>query len=356
MPGKRPWDTSEDRVVRFLQKHFGLRTATLKMGIGDDAAVFHPPGADEFWAVTTDILLEDIDFRRGWLTPGQLGHKSLAANLSDLAAMGVQPRYYTVGLGIPGELKQNWIAAFYRGMSRLGDAHGAMLIGGDLSRSTRGLHISIAAFGETLHRRLLYRSGGSPGDLIFVTGTLGLSAAGLKLLELGKTRGESLPERLALKAHREPQPRCETGTWLAQSGLVRCMMDLSDGLSADLPRMCAAGRTGAEIYTELLPSFPECAAWRCDPLTLALHGGEDFELLFAVPARALQAFRAAYPRGFPQVTQIGKLTRKTGVVCRSGPGKPPTPLPALGFDHFRHPASPRKPSNYSAHQSRYLNA
>lgn len=309
--------------------------ASLEMGIGDDAAVFHPPGADEFWAVTTDILLEDIDFCRGWLTPGQLGHKSLAANLSDLAAMGVRPRYYTVGLGIPGELKQNWIAAFYRGMSRLGDAHGAMLIGGDLSRSPHGLHIAIAAFGETLHRRLLYRSGGSPGDLVFVTGTLGLSAAGLRLLELGKTRGESPPERLALKAHREPQPRCETGIWLAQSGLARCMMDLSDGLSVDLPRMCAASRTGAEIYTELLPSFSGCATWRCDPLMLALHGGEDFELLFAVPATGLQAFRAAYPRTYPQVTQIGKLTRKTGIVCRSGPGRPSNPLPALGFDHFR---------------------
>ncbi len=319
----------------FLRKHFARTAASLKMGMGDDAAVFHPPGAGEFWVVTTDLLLEDIDFRRGWLTPRQLGHKSLAVNLSDLAAMGARPRFHTVALGLPDELGQAWITAFYKGMSRLGDSLQSALIGGDLSRSRQGVHISIAALGESLRRRLLYRSGGNPGDVLFVTGALGLSAAGLRLLESGKTRGVSKAERLALKAHRLPQPRCETGVWLAQCGLVSCMMDLSDGLSADLPRLCAASGVGAEIYTATLPAFAPSAAWGGDPTALALHGGEDFELLFAVPESKLIAFRAGYPRGYPEITSIGRLTRRRGVVCRARPGRPAQPLPALGFDHFR---------------------
>jgi thiamine-monophosphate kinase len=333
---------SEDRIVQFLQKQYGRRAAFLKKGIGDDAAVFHPRGADELWVVTTDILLEDIDFRRGWLTPAQLGHKSLAVNLSDLAAMGARPRFYTVALGLPEEPRQGWISSFYRGMSRLGDTHGAVLIGGDLSRSQHGLHISITAFGETFHKKLLYRSGGGPGDTLFVTGTLGLAAAGLRLLELGDRRASG-PARLALKTHREPEPRCKTGIWLAQSGLASCMMDISDGLSVDLPRLCAASRTGAEIYTEQLPTFPKSAAWGCNPLALALHRGEDFELLFAVPERNLEKLRRYYPRKHPRITPIGKLTESPRVICRPAPGKPPMPLPALGFDHFKkEPGSKKK--------------
>ncbi len=335
MPVGRQASVSEDRIVDFLRKHFARSAASLKMGMGDDAAVFRPAGAKELWVVTADLLLEDIDFRSSWLTPRQLGHKSLAANLSDLAAMGARPRFHVVALGLPDGFGQAWIAAFYRGMSRLGDSLGSTLIGGDLSRSSHELHVSIAALGESLNRRLLYRAGGKPGDVLFVTGTLGLSSAGLRLLESGKTSGASKAELLALRAHRLPEPRCETGVWLAQCGLVSCMMDLSDGLSADLPRLCAASEVGAEIYAASLPAFAPCAAWGFDPTAMALHGGEDFELLFAVPEKRLSAFRAGYPRGFPQITPIGRLIRRRCVLSRARPGSPARPLPALGFDHFR---------------------
>ncbi len=336
MPPRGQAAISEDQIVDFLRKNFGRRAASLKMGIGDDAAVFLPRGAEELWVVTTDLLLEDIDFRRHWLTPEQLGCKSLAVNLSDLAAMGARPRFHTVALGLPDEPTPEWIARFYRGMSRLADAHGTALIGGDLSGSKKRLHVSITAIGETLHRKLLYRSGGNPGDFLFVTGILGLSAAGLELLGLGKTRGESRLEHLALRAHREPTPQSEAGFWLAQSGLVTCMMDLSDGLSCDLRRLCAASQAGAEIYTTWLPVFSGSSRWGCDPLALALHGGEDFQLLFAVPERKLQSFNAKYPSRLPQVSKIGRLTQQRTVVCRTIPGGPSQPLPALGFDHFRH--------------------
>ncbi|HYK88248.1 MAG TPA: thiamine-phosphate kinase [Acidobacteriota bacterium] len=335
MPRKRQAQACEDSIVAFLKRNFSGTAVSLKMGIGDDAAVFRPRGAQELWVVTTDLLLENIDFRRGWLTPAQVGHKSLAVNLSDLAAMGARPRFHTVTLGLPNDLGRSWMASFYRGMTLLGDRLGTVLIGGDLSKSPHGLLISISALGESLHRRLVYRSGAIPGDLLFVSGTLGPSAAGLRLLEVGKLRGESNPERLALHAHRQPEPRCEAGLWLAQSGMVSCMMDLSDGLSSDLPRLCAASGTGAEIYTEKLPVLARSTAWGCDPLALALNGGEDFELLFAVPEKHARSFRAKYPRRFPQVTQIGRLLQGSAVVCRPHAGGPSKPLPALGFDHFR---------------------
>ena len=338
MPRTQPGRSGgEDRIVRLIQKRFARSAPFLKRGIGDDAAVFRPRGADELWAVTTDLLLEDIDFRPGWMTPAQLGHKALAVNLSDLAAMGVRPRCYTVALGLPGQPERGWIDKFYRGLCGLGEVHGAVLIGGDLSNSSHGLHISVTAFGETLDNKLLYRSGGSPGDSLFVTGVLGRAAAGLRLLSLGKLRGTSAPERLALKAQRAPEPRCATGLWLARSGLASCMMDLSDGLSCDLPRLCAACGTGAEIYSRQLPVFRDSASWGCDPAGLALHGGEDVELLFGVPEKKLKAFRKSYPAGHPPATLIGILTRSPRLVCRSGPGTPPVALPPLGFDHFRSP-------------------
>jgi thiamine-monophosphate kinase len=325
----------ENKIVRVLQKSFGGRSASIIKGIGDDAAVIHPRGASEYWAFTADMLLEDVDFRNGWLTPGQLGHKSLAANLSDLAAMGVRPRFYALCLGIPETVPEQWIIAFYKGLTKLASAHGAMLIGGDLSRSAQGIQITIAAIGETQRRQVVYRSGGKAGDSLYVTGVLGMSAAGLNLLEQGCLRGTTIPERRALKAHRTPLPRCEAGLWLSQSHCVSCMMDLSDGISADLPRLCEASRVGAEIYISSMPIFSASKTWGFDPLSLALHGGEDFELLFAVPRRKTAIFEKTYPRDFPQAVRIGMLTRSRGVVWRQSPGKPAHPLPTHGFDHFR---------------------
>jgi thiamine-monophosphate kinase len=207
------------------------------------------------------MLLENIDFRRKWITPGCLGYKSLAVNLSDLAAMGARPRFYTVSLALPTGISERWILDFYDGLTELGTFAGAHIIGGDLSLSRSGISISITALGESLNRKVLYRSGGREGDLLFVTGTLGQSAAGLRLLKMGGRHTWSGPQGAAIQAHRKPEPRCQAGLWLAQSGMVRCMMDLSDGLSMDLPRMCAASAVGAEICAADLPVFEESARW-----------------------------------------------------------------------------------------------
>jgi thiamine-monophosphate kinase len=332
--GNRPTTSRENRIVGFLQKRFGGEGASIIRGIGDDGAVIHPHGASEDWVVTTDMLLEDVDFRKGWLTPGQLGHKSLAANLSDLAAMGVRPRFYAVSLGIPKSIPDSWIIEFYKGLTILASAHGTLLIGGDLSRSTKGIQITITALGETWHRKIVYRSGGKAGDFLYVTGILGKSAAGLKLLEQGRTNGASVEERQALKAHRTPLPRCEIGLWLSQNRYASCMMDLSDGISTDLPRLCGASGVGAEIHIANLPIFSASKSWSSNPLNLALNGGEDLELLFAVPRRKAARFEKAYPKKFPKISRIGMLTPSIGVVLKEVPGKPALHLPTRGFDHF----------------------
>ena len=335
----------ENQIVQLLSARFGARSPSLIKGIGDDAAVLHPRGAREYMVITTDMLLEDVDFCRSWMTPAQLGHKSLAVNLSDLAAMGAMPRFFTVSIALPRDVGIDWIAGFYRGMRTLANRQGAILIGGDLSRSPAGIQTVITAIGETSDRRPVYRSGGQPGDFLYVTGVLGRAAAGLSLLWRGSIRGKNAAERKALQSHRVPEPRCVVGTWLARSRFVRCMIDLSDGLSMDLPRLCTASRTGAEIWGDRLPVFSPARRWQSDPLTLALHGGEDFELLFAVASRKAAGFEQAYPSEFPPISRIGRLRREPGVFWSTGRAAPLQPLIPAGFDHFRSDPIKQEPQN-----------
>ncbi|MDR0310654.1 MAG: thiamine-phosphate kinase, partial [Acidobacteriota bacterium] len=265
--------------------------------------------------------------------PRELGRKSIAVNLSDLGAMGAKPRFFTISLGMPTNTTSRWVREFYEGLTFCGGEHGAVLAGGDLSGADK-ITISITAFGESENRKVAYRSGGRPGDLLYVTGTLGKSAAGLKLLQRGTIRSRYAYKRDALCAHRTPEPRCSVGQWLVQNRNVRCMMDISDGLSADLPRMCAASGTDAEIFAEKIPVFKESASWGCDPLKLALSGGEDYELLFAVP-RAKKNLMKNLPPDFPSVTHIGNMLEGNGKVWISGAGEARRLRPAQGFDHFR---------------------
>jgi thiamine-monophosphate kinase len=330
--------TGENRLIQLLHDHYGVKSSLVKKGIGDDAAVIRPTHAGEYLLITTDMLLEGIDFRAGWTTPRRLGCKSIAVNISDLAAMGARPLFFTVSLAIPSGISERWILDFYDGLTEPGSSMGAQLIGGDLSCSEDGLMISITALGQSINRKVLYRSGGRAGDLLYVTGILGRSAAGLKLLQNGCIRPRSHLQRDAIRIHQSPEPRCEPGIWLAQCGLVRCMMDLSDGLSTDLPRMCAASGVGAEIRTSDLPVFPESRSWDCDPVELALHGGEDYELLFAVPDSKSRRFEESYPSIFPPITRIGRMTRDAGKIWMMEPGRRRRLLLDRGYDHFRRSA------------------
>jgi thiamine-monophosphate kinase len=327
--------TSENSIVHLLQERFAGRSTLVEKGIGDDAAVLRLPGCREKWVITTDMLLEEVDFRRDWQTPRQLGARALAVNLSDLAAMGARPRFYLVALAVPSGIGERWIEALYEGLASIALRHKAVLIGGDLSRSTSEIQITITVIGESLHGKVVGRSGGTAGDLLYVTGILGRAAAGLRLLELGRRRAGSPSERQALDAQRAPEPRCEAGLWLAQSGFCGAMMDLSDGLSMDLPRLCEASGTGAEVGLSLLPIFAESRDWGCNSLELALHGAEDFELLFSIRADKAARFASVYPRVLSRVSRIGRLTRRRGVVLIPAPGRTARSLEQRGFDHFR---------------------
>ena len=333
--------TNENNIIELLRKRYPGRNSFVKKGIGDDGAVVRPGPANEYWVITTDALLEGIDFRREWTTPYRLGRKSIAVNLSDLAAMGARPRFFTVSLALPAGISRRWILEFYKGMTAPEHSRGAQLIGGDLSSSESGILISVTAVGESQNRKILYRSGGRAGDLLYVTGILGRSAAGLQLLRSGGAKSRSHPKQQALRAHLMPEPRCETGLWLAQSGLVRCMMDLSDGLSVDLPRLCKASGVGAEIRPADLPIFPESSSWDCDPVKLALHGGEDFELVFSVPKSKSRLLEKTYPSKFPEITNIGRLTGSIQRIWMLELGKKRR-LPEQGYDHFRRSPKSRR--------------
>ncbi|MBN2336990.1 MAG: thiamine-monophosphate kinase, partial [Acidobacteria bacterium] len=222
----------------------------------------------------------------------------------------------------------------YRGLTDPAGARGAVLVGGDLSRSGAGVVISITAIGEPAGPKPVYRSGGRAGDLLYVTGTLGRSAAGLALLGAGRLRGRTAAEREALRSHHLPEARCGEGAYLAAGGFARAMMDLSDGLSTDLPRLCAASGVDAEIEPGLLPLFPPARRWGCDPLALALDGGEDFELLFAVPKSKAARLEKLWPPRLAPITRIGRLVPGRGQVWLAPPGERRRPLPKGGFDHF----------------------
>ncbi len=250
--------------------------------------------------------------------------------------MGARPRFFTVSLAMPADVTERWIVEFHDGLTEKGTLHGAHLIGGDLSRSEKHIAISVTAMGESKNRKVLYRSGGKAGDLLYVTGELGRSAAGLKLLQKSgvRTRSRSRSGEEALQAHRDPEPRCDAGLWLAQCGFVSCMMDLSDGLSMDLPRLCAASGVGAEIRVSNLPVFPGSALWSCDPVELALNGGEDYELLFAVPKSRSRILEKEYPATLPKLTRIGEMATDVGNVWVIGENEERHRLPERGYDHF----------------------
>jgi thiamine-monophosphate kinase len=316
-----------------------VRAATaLQLGIGDDAAVWHLSRAEDV-VVTTDTLVEDVHFRRDWTDWDSLGHKALAVNVSDLAAMGAIPALAVISLGLDGYERVVDLQALYEGMGALARRHGMTIAGGDIVRSPKGLVLHVTALGETQDRRVLTRSGAKAGDLIGVTGTLGASAAGLRLLELDADdplRHAATASQL-IAAHLRPEPRVVLGAALLEHGATAAM-DLSDGLLGDLPKLLAASGVAARLDEV---DIPVAAALRAlfpnDWLDLALRGGEDYELLFTARRGSWGAIQGAARKTGQTVTAIGE------VVARES-GKPTIELigqdgvrrtVSLGaFDHF----------------------
>jgi thiamine-monophosphate kinase len=322
----------EFEFIRALRERAG--TSSSVTGIGDDAAVFHvAPGKETL--ITTDLLIEDVDFRRTTIPPFLLGHKALAVSLSDIAAMGARPRWSLISIGVPNDVWQTDFAdRLYSGLFELANRYDVQLIGGDTSRTEEKIVIDSIVLGECAVGQAIKRSGAQPGDQIFVTGSLGAAAAGLRLVERGAHTDSQKLDHLVLRQLR-PEPRVGWGIVVGDEKLATSMIDISDGLSSDLKHLCAASGVGALIESSLLPIDHQvvelCGRRALDPLQLALHGGEDFELLFTVDAKDISRL----PRKVDgtEITRIGEIqTSDEGVQIREGARI--WELHAGGFKHF----------------------
>ena len=312
-------------------------TAGLRLGIGDDAAIFVPSEGREM-VLSCDAFLEGVHFMVKLHPPNSVGYKSLVRAASDLAAMGARPRFFLMTLALPSARTGAWLDAFLRGMRRAARETGMILAGGDTTRSRLGISISITVAGEIRRGRALKRCGARPGDLIYVSGKLGRAQLGLDLLMHGLAKNPRL--RAAVKPHLYPRIRLRLGAWLAERRIPSAMMDLSDGLSSDLPRLCTASRVGATIWEDRLPCATIPAGLspvarrklHLDPLNLALDGGEDYELLLTVPRRNLHRLKIS--REAKDLHLIGEITRERGILLGRKNGNF-APMPSRGWDPFR---------------------
>jgi thiamine-monophosphate kinase len=303
----------------------------LTLGIGDDAAlVSGTPGYET--VLTCDWFLEGTHFLRDKHPADAVGWKCLARAVSDIGAMGTVPRCFLLSLALPRELAGAWLDHFLGGLRRAATRFGCSLAGGDTTER-REVLINVTVVGEVRRGRELRRSGARPGDIIYVSGRLGEAELGLRLL---RERKRGLNGRDArLRKHLYPEPRLALGRWLSEKRMAGAMMDLSDGLSSDLRRLCEASRVGAVIRSDLLPIVGITKLERnrgVDPLQLALHGGDDYELLFTVPKS--KAKRLPRSLGGVAITRIGEVTRVREVMVADGNGRSRV-LKPRGWDPFR---------------------
>ena len=320
---------SETEFVDWLRKITPRQSAGLALGIGDDAALMRIRRGNQA-ILTTDLSIEGVHFLRKLHPPRAVGHRALARALSDVAAMGGTPRFALISIALSPETSRSWIEGFYEGVNALASRVGVVVVGGDTARVQSKTFADVVVVGEVPRGRALLRSGARPGDGIYVSGWLGLSALGLPKLKSGSGAGKGTGP--AVRAHLFPEPRLELGRFLQENRLASAMMDLSDGLSADLPRLCAASGIGAvldsaQIPTPTMPGLSTAAA-----LKLALNGGEDYELLFTVRPEKARKIPARF-KGIP-LRQIGRIhsSRKIEIIF---PGARRVPLAGGGYDHFR---------------------
>ena len=301
-----------------------IRGAARNRLIGDDCAVLRPPAGHEL-LVTTDFSLEGVHVRREWHSAESVGHRCLARGLSDIAAMGGEPLAAFLSLALPEDLPQQWVDGFLRGLLALAKKFGVPLAGGDTAQSPSGVLADIMIVGSAPMGKAILRSGAKPGDRIYVTGALGGSAATLALLEGGrKLRERDYP------AHFAPLPRIEVARFLRAKGLASAMIDISDGLSVDLMHICEESGVGANLETRAIPCAEIGRPLREVGLDFALHGGEDYELLFTAPRSKRIPSRVA---GVP-ITMIGAITRDPHIFLVA-PNDAGTELLPRGWEHFR---------------------
>jgi thiamine-monophosphate kinase len=317
-------DVSEEQLLEAIRKVLSGAGPEVRVGAGDDAAVL-APGSGEL-VLTTDALVEGVHFVLGVTSPRDLGYKAIAVNVSDVAAMAASPRYAVCALTLSPDVDAAWTMELFGGMRECCDEFALWLVGGNLARGTE-VTVVVSVLGEVSPGRAVLRSGARADDLLVVTGALGISAAGLRLSRAGARWSDD--ERLAIKRHLRPTPRVGEAGVLARHGAT-AMIDLSDGLALDLDRICRRSGVGATVRLDDVPVAPVAG------LDEALGGGEDYELLAAMPddaavRSAREELREAF--GVP-LTQIGRIIEGERVIVVDASGEE-RPLDVKGWDHFR---------------------
>lgn len=327
-----------DLIALFKNQPGSHKDSSLIKGIGDDCAVFGMrEGCD--WITTTDILVENVHFDRSWHPPHLLGRKSIAVNLSDIAAMGGTPHFALVSLAIPASTDKNWIEHWYNGVSEMLVAHNCRLIGGDTAKSDV-LTINIVIIGSVTKNRAIMRNSATVGENIYVSGFLGGAGAGLEICKnrsLFKTINQELLD-IMINQHLDPQPEIQLGSLLGGCGLIGAMQDLSDGLATDLAHICQQSGVGADIENAALPA-PEGLNQVCEligksAVSMQISGGEDYKLLFTVKEQEDgHLLSLIETNGMGPIHQIGRIVERTGVRLVHG-GKN-TDISFQGYQHNR---------------------
>lgn len=337
-------DLDEPELVARIQRKLPPKPDWLIVGIGDDAAVVEHE-RNRLEVLTVDAVVEGVHFDRRFTPPEAIGHRALAVNLSDLAAMGASPRLALLSLALPDTLPCNDFDAILDGMIRLASNHRVHVVGGNLTRSPGPLVLDITMAGSVRRRRVLTRGGARPGDEIYVTGTIGAASAGLQVLRArtdGRTTAGLSPMDLETLAQRYlyPQPRVRAGVLLGRNSAATACIDLSDGLADGVHRIAESARIGVVLQADALPLDANSKAWfesqGKDAVLEALLGGDDYELAFAVRPARRGRLAALRRHGNVAITRIGVCTPTPDVrLCRRVGNEVAEERLPRGFDHFR---------------------
>lgn len=320
--------------IKRIQKQFPA-SPKIPLGIGDDTAAINV-SSDQLTLLTTDTLIEKIHFNRAYSTFFQVGYKAISVNLSDIAAMGGRPRFFLISLGLPPDIQIDDLDALYRGIAKASREADIHLVGGNTAATQDHFFISITLVGEADPLKLIRRSGAFEGDHLYVTHTVGDASAGLALLNSGEDAGTF--SRL-IHRHRCPKARVKEGMLLANQEIASAMIDISDGLTADLAHLMQQSQVGAELDLTKIPTSSALKRYakkiRIDALDFALYGGEDYELLFSVPEKALQKLEQFIEEDRIQAVQIGRLvSTEKGLVGKNAKGEIKEISPK-GHDHLQ---------------------
>lgn len=320
---------SEDQFIDHIAQLFPSKQGIL--GIGDDCAVI-PAENGKAWLVTTDALVEGVHFIKEQIPAKDLGYKAVAVNVSDIAAMGGEPKYAFLSIALPKTVDCSWVKLLMDGIKGACDKWNILLLGGDTVGSKRDVFINITLVGSAFQDKIKYRNGAQDGDVICVTANLGDSGAGLKAIQ--EKIKESNDTGHFIHAHFHPEPSPEQGIWLAGHHEVHSMMDISDGLNCDLQRLVKASKKGAEIDVESIPVSQYLSNVEWDALELALVGGEDYCLLLTVAPESCEKLQREFEQEFNRpLFPIGKITNQTHEVIYSKSGKK-IQIDYSNYNHF----------------------